>query len=156
MPTTAFAAEARRAKADHAASLGIDEALISDLVETFYARVREDSLLGPIFAKHIADWPSHLAKMKNFWASIAIESGRFHGNPMLKHIAIGSLESRHFDHWLALFFATLEDVVSQERARAFFRQRAERIADSLLTGIELDRDGLKSPRTRTRKKHASC
>lgn len=156
MATTAFTAEARRAKAEHAASLGIDEPLISDLVETFYARVRKDSLLGPIFARHIGDWPSHLTKMKDFWASIAIESGRFHGNPMVKHIAIGSLESRHFDHWLTLFFETLEEVVPQEPARAYFRQRAGRIADSLLTGIELDRDGLKSPPTQSPKERASC
>ena len=154
--TTAFATQARRAKANHAAALGIDETLIAEIVETFYARVRADSLLGPIFETHISDWPAHLAKMKDFWASIAIESGRFHGNPMRKHIAMGSLEGHHFDHWLALFFQTLEDTIPRESARAFFRERAERIADSLLTGIEIDRDGLEPSQRPAKGENASC
>lgn len=156
MPTTAFAAQARRAKSEHAAALGIDEAVISDLVETFYARVRDDSLLGPIFAARIGDWPVHLEKMKNFWASIAIESGRFHGNPMQKHIAIGSLERRHFDRWLALFDGAVEDAVPRGEARAFFRERAARIAKSLLMGIELERDGLAAAPRPAARKRASC
>lgn len=142
MTTTAYALQARQQKAEYAESIGIDGPLISDLVETFYARIREHELLGPIFEDHVTDWTAHLARMRDFWASIAIESGRFHGNPMIKHIAIGNLERHHFDAWLALFFATLEDVVPGELARGLFRERAARIADSLHMGIEVDRSGL--------------
>ena len=156
MPATDFAIQARRAKAAHAAAIGIDETLVSELVERFYSRVRADSLLGPIFAAHVADWPAHLAKMKDFWSSIAIESGRFRGDPMRKHIAIGSLEGRHFDHWLALFYQTLEDVTPSEEVRAFFRERAERIASSLLTGIEIDRNGLQPRSGPAERESASC
>ncbi|HPZ88847.1 MAG TPA: group III truncated hemoglobin [Flavihumibacter sp.] len=38
------------------------------LVDRFYQRVRENKLLGPIFAGVIGDqWPKHLEKMYRFW-----------------------------------------------------------------------------------------
>ena len=38
----------------------IDEAGLRRLVHAFYARVREDAELGPIFNRAIADCPEHL------------------------------------------------------------------------------------------------
>ena len=35
---------------------GIDEAMIERLVRGFYRRVREDALIGPVFAARIGDW----------------------------------------------------------------------------------------------------
>lgn len=135
------AEQARAQKAVEAAALGIDDALISTLVETFYARIRKDSVLAPVFAAKVRDWPYHLARMKDFWASIALESGRYSGNPMLKHIAVPNLGPAHFARWLRLWEATLDDV-AQPRAAALFRGRAARIADSLQTGIALHKGGL--------------
>ena len=122
-------------------AVGIDDALISRLVETFYVRVRDDDLLGPIFAANVAVWTPHLARMKDFWASVVMESGRFRGNPMLKHIAIGGLKPSHFDRWLGLWNETVGEVVPVEAA-ALFRSAAQRIASSLLTGIQIHQGGL--------------
>ena len=133
---------AREEKAAQAAALGITEDRISELVETFYNRVRNDELLGPLFNDRIADWPPHLARMKDFWTSIAIEAGRFHGNPMVKHLAIPDIERSHFTRWLLLFDETLPEVMPHAAACRFFSERAARIADSLLTGIAIHRDGL--------------
>ena len=133
---------AREEKAAHAEALGITEERISDLVEGFYEKIRRDALLGPIFNEKITNWPPHLARMKDFWTSIAIESGRFHGNPMIKHLAIPDIERSHFDHWLALFDQTLPEVMPNAAACQFLSERAARIADSLMTGISIHRDGL--------------
>lgn len=63
-----------------AGRLGIDETYISLLVESFYDRVRKDPELGPIFARAIpGDWGPHLAKMKDFWASVALGDTRYDG-----------------------------------------------------------------------------
>ncbi len=136
-----YAAEARARKAATAEALAIDEALISELVETFYARIREHDLLGPIFDRHIKDWPPHLARMKDFWSSIALESGRFQGNPMLKHIAIPGIGHEHFSAWLQLWDEVLSDVCARSDGAAFFSDRAGRIAESLQLGIAHHRDG---------------
>ena len=128
--------EARKDKAEFAESIGITDAFISRLVDEFYQRVRADALLGPIFEKHISNWEPHLARMKDFWGSIAIESGRFKGNPMLKHVAIHGLGEAHFRHWLSLFNDTLADIAPNTKAAAFFAQKAEMVGQSLLAGIE--------------------
>lgn len=144
MTDVSYAERARAKKTAQAHALGINDAVISNLVESFYGAVRSDPLLGPIFESHVADWTPHLARMKDFWASITLESGRFRGNPMLKHMAIGSLDGVHFDRWLVLWNRTLDEVIADEAAAQVFREAAERIAGSLLTGIQIQRDGLEA------------
>lgn len=142
MTATSYAEQARFQKAADAQTLGIDDALISALVEAFYTRVRSHVVLGPIFASKVLNWAPHLGRMKDFWASIAIESGRFRGNPMLKHIAIPGLSPAHFQMWLGLWENALADVVTNPDAASLFRDRAQRIATSLQTGVVLHNGGL--------------
>src|SRR5690242_15870935 len=132
--TQDFAAERRAAVAEAVqAETGIDEAMIEKLVRGFYERVRQDELLGPVFAAKIQDWEPHLQKMFAFWSSVVLMSGRFHGNPMLKH-AVLLIDARHFDRWLALFERTATDLCPP-KAAALFVDRAHRIAESLELGI---------------------
>jgi len=144
MTEPSYAERARAKKTAQAHARGIDDALISNLVETFYGAIRSDAMLGPIFESHVADWTPHLARMKDFWASVTLESGRFRGNPMLKHIAVGGLDTQHFDRWLVLWNQVLDDVAPNEAAAQVFRDAAERIASSLLTGIKVQRGGLEA------------
>ena len=138
--------QAREAKRAQAEALGVDERYVSELVERFYASIQKDDLLGPIFAERIVSWPEHLARMKTFWRSILFNSGEFSGNPMLKHMAIPGLEARHFAHWLTLFYATLRELEDDPGATSLVGARARAIADSLLTGITIRRDGLAGSR----------
>jgi hemoglobin len=129
MTEPSYAERARAKKMAQAHALGIDDALISNLVETFYGAIR-------------SDWTPHLARMKDFWASVTLESGRFRGNPMAKHIAVGGLDNLHFDRWLVLWNQTLDDIAPNDAAAQVFREAADRIASSLLTGIKVQRGGL--------------
>lgn len=128
---------------------GIDDLFISNLVDRFYEAIRTDERLGPIFAAHVHDWPTHLARMKNFWSSIMIESGRFSGSPMQKHIAIGGLDAGHFVHWQALWNQTVAQLTPDSIVRDRFCKAAQRIGTSLLTAIELDRGGLEAVSARS-------
>ncbi len=142
MSSVSYVEQARAKKAADALAIGIDDALISDLVERFYAAIRGDTLLGPIFTHHVTNWPVHLARMKDFWASVTLESGRFRGSPMAKHIAVGGLGQSHFERWLKLWEKTVDVVVADDRAAEVFRTAAKRIASSLLTGIQVHEGGL--------------
>lgn len=122
------------------AETGIDEAMIARLVDHFYARVRADALLGPIFASRIADWTPHLAKMRAFWASVALMAGSYHGQPMRLHAPL-PIDAEHFDRWLALFAATAAEVCPPTAA-AHFIERAGRIAESLEMGIAVGHGAL--------------
>ena len=143
---SAHAEQARRRKRAEAEALGITEAYVARLVEQFYTRIRSDALLGPIFAERITDWPWHLDRMKRFWRSILHNSGEFSGNPMAKHLALPGLTEAHFAHWLTLFYATLGELEADPQASKLVGQRARMIADSLLTGIAMQRDGIAGAR----------
>jgi hemoglobin len=142
MTTPSYTEQARQKKTAEAREAGIDDALISELVEAFYYQVRGHSVLGPVFETKVKDWSIHLQRMKDFWASIALESGRYHGNPMLKHLAIPGISAAHFQAWLALWDATVADMVPNPSAASLFRDRAKRIATSLQTAIALHSGGL--------------
>lgn len=115
-----------------AAGIGIDEAYISRLVDSFYARVRADAMLGPIFEQAIGDrWEPHLARMKAFWASVALNAGVYSGRPVPIHQRLEGVSARHFGHWLALFRETLTETAPSVEAVDYFMLRAERIAASL-------------------------
>jgi len=49
---------------------------IRHLVDAFYAKVRVDPELAPIFERAIlGNWDSHLATMYDFWSSVMLISG---------------------------------------------------------------------------------
>lgn len=119
--------------ADIAARTGIDDAMINRLVRTFYERVRADDLIGPIFAARITDWEPHLQRMCAFWSSVALLTGRYHGQPMPLHMPL-PIDARHFDRWLALFADTARELCPPAAADHFI-ERAYRIAESLEMGV---------------------
>jgi hemoglobin len=115
------------------ARTGIDEPMIERLVRRFYARIRADALLGPIFETRVADWEMHLQRMCAFWSSVALMSGLYHGSPMAKHLPL-PVDAVHFDRWLALFEKTAREVCPAA-AETHFIERAHRIAESLELGV---------------------
>jgi hemoglobin len=110
----------------------ITENNIGQLVDTFYARIRTDPVLGPVFENKIAPdaWPKHLATMKRFWSSVMLTSGAYSGNPVGVHRGVPGLERPMFAHWLTLFGQTADDLFGPEPA-AEFAAKAKRIAFSL-------------------------
>lgn len=131
---------------DIVARTGIDEAMIEHLVRTFYGRARLDPLLGPIFESHVEDWERHIARICDFWSSVALLSGRYHGQPMAAHLPL-PIDTPHFDRWLELFAETAQEVCPPAAA-AHFIDRAHRIADSLELGIAARRGEIRPRRTR--------
>jgi hemoglobin len=109
----------------------VDEANIRELVDTFYAKVRADPVLAPIFLRAIpGDWQPHLEKMYAFWSSVMLTSGRYKGNPVIKHMALPGMSPELFTHWLALFDASCRELFD-DATSAVFRVKADRIAESL-------------------------
>lgn len=106
------------------------ETQIEDLVADFYARIRQDTELGPIFARTIGDdWTEHLKTMRKFWSSVMLTSGQYKGRPIPPHINITEIEPRHITLWLELFSKTAHGLFEEPLAEAFI-DRANRIASS--------------------------
>jgi hemoglobin len=112
---------------------GLNEMMLSRLVGTFYERIRSDPALGPIFEARIGNWPDHLDRMVDFWSSVALMTGRYHGTPMQAHAGLPVNES-HFERWLILFREAARQVCSPAGAN-YLIVRAERIARSIHLGI---------------------
>jgi len=111
----------------------ISEQEISELVDRFYAKVRQDEEIGPIFNAVVDDWPYHLALLKNFWSTVLNTTGRYKGDPMMKHLQL-SLDPPHFRRWLELFEETARETMQPDHAEIVVA-KAERIAQNFLAGI---------------------
>ncbi len=123
---------------------GVSEALIRQLVETFYGRVIRDPDLGPIFRRALSGrWSAHLALMVDFWSSVALRTGRYGGKPHAAHAGL-ALTPELFARWLALFEATAAEICEPPVA-AFFTDRARRIAESLQIGLGIGPKALRLP-----------
>ena len=109
---------------------------IERLVDRFYDRVQRDPVLGPIFNPAVLDWAEHKRTLVSFWSSVALRSGTYRGNPMAAHRP-HPIQAGHFDHWLALWRETADEVLSPTHA-ALFADYARRIARSLRYGLGLE------------------
>jgi hemoglobin len=108
----------------------VTESELGRLVNRFYARVRQDEILGPVFNPAVSDWPEHLEKLTYFWSSIMLTSGKYHGNPMAAHYKhLAKITPAMFDRWLKLWGETAAEVVPQ--AAPALQAKAARIAESL-------------------------
>ncbi len=119
---------------------GVTPAMIRQLVNGFYAQVRLDEKLGPVFAAHVKDWGEHLDKMCSFWSSVTLMTGAYKGRPMEVHARLPEISDALFLRWLQLFRRAAKEFCPPEAASLFI-DRAERIADSLKLGIAIHRPG---------------
>ncbi len=110
---------------------------ITTLVHAFYARVRTDDLIGPVFDARISDWDKHLAIMVRFWSSVLLGTGTYNGTPMPKHVALPNLQPQMFTRWLDLFHQTTETLPNREFA-ARAENAAQRIARSLWFSYQIN------------------
>lgn len=119
--------------------LRLDEAALAALVESFYRRVRADDVLGPVFARAIADeeWPAHLERMTAFWSSVTLTSGRYHGDPMRAHLKHrDAIAPDMFLRWLAFWEEAARERLAPEDAESIIA-KARRIAESLKLALSL-------------------
>lgn len=89
---------------------------LEKMLDLFYARVRQDELIGPIFndvAK--VDWDEHMAHIYNFWDTLLFGAESYNRRPFPKHIPLG-LKPEHFKRWLELFFQTVDELHEGQKA----------------------------------------
>lgn len=127
----------RKARQQHLRNLGIDEAFIGQLVESFYLKVRSDAELGPIFGAEISDWGPHLDKMKLFWQSVVLKENVYSGKPVPAHMKLKGVRSSHFEKWLSLFSETLTELTDSKEIHREFIEPASRIAQRLSSMMNL-------------------
>ncbi|MDQ0420192.1 hemoglobin [Peteryoungia aggregata LMG 23059] len=132
----AHRAEITQRAAAEMASIGVDDAFIDRLVDTFYGNIRQHADLGPVFEGRLAGrWPEHMVKMKAFWGSVAFKTGAYGGKPVQAHQGVDGMAEHLFLQWLQLFSDTLTAIGASEEAHRWFMASAERIAKSLVLSL---------------------
>jgi hemoglobin len=113
----------------------LTEGTLSAFLDAFYAKVRRDRELAPVFSAAIRDeeWPAHLRAIEDFWSTVLFKTGRYKGNPFGAHVDKG-IRQDHFARWLALFEETAGERFAAADAAALV-ERAQRIARSLEAGL---------------------
>ncbi|HET9819000.1 MAG TPA: group III truncated hemoglobin [Rhodanobacteraceae bacterium] len=113
----------------------LDESQLAALVDRFYDKVRIDLLLGPVFDAVVDDWDAHKVLMTSFWATVALRSGHYRGNPLAKHQPL-PIGTEHFRRWLALWRETARELLDEPSA-ALMIGYAERIGYGMRVGMGL-------------------
>lgn len=104
---------------------------IAAVVNHFYDKVKTDDLISFFFTDVVpVSWEKHLPVMYDFWEHVVFGTGPYHGNPMKTHLEINkksSINQLHFNRWIELFVATVDDLFKGENAERM-KQRAISIA----------------------------
>ncbi len=105
------------------------------LVNTFYDKVRADTLLGPVFNEKIGNrWPEHLERMYRFWQTILLEEHTYFGSPFPPHAQL-PVALEHFETWLSIFTNTVDSLFVGEKAERAIWQ-GQRMAEVFHSKIE--------------------
>jgi len=105
------------------------------MVDSFYRKIREDELLKDIFNNKIGDrWPEHLEKMFRFWQTVLLDEHTYYGSPFLPHAKL-PISKEHFEEWLKLFYETVDELFSGEKAQRA-KWQGERMAVMFHSKIE--------------------
>ena len=117
---------------------------VSNLVNTFYDKIRRDEVLGSIFEMHLAGrWAPHLEKLTDFWETNLFGVPKFRGNPQRAHAVVDKnldygVTQDHFSHWVDMWYETIDEMFEGRLAdRA--KMAAERMAQGLFLGVLTNR-----------------
>jgi len=102
---------------------------IKHLLDTFYAKVLKDDVIGYIFTDVAQiSLEIHMPVLYAFWETILFGVANYRGNPILKHIELNKKEpltDLHFERWISLFFETIDELfegktadLAKEKAKA--------------------------------------
>lgn len=92
------------ADATHGLIATPDAESITRLVHGFYAEVRRDPLLGPVFEAALhGRWEPHLQRMVDFWSTVALGARSYRGNVLASHRPLQGVTPAHFAAWVRLW-----------------------------------------------------
>jgi hemoglobin len=109
------------------------EAAITTCVRQFYAKARQDEMLGPIFNDRIEDFDEHIGIVANFWSSVLLKTERYTGHPYPVHVPL-PIELEHIGRWLELFTEAAQATLPPPYAEIALA-RARLMGDSFRVGL---------------------
>lgn len=115
-----------------AAETGVTEADIRGLISEFYARVRSDPTLKPVFEDIIGrNWEAHIETVRSFWLYVTGLDRRYNARNFVRaHEKWPAIRAELLPRWLALFRETADELCTPSQA-AVLIDIAQRMAETL-------------------------
>ncbi|MDC6355342.1 MULTISPECIES: group III truncated hemoglobin [unclassified Robiginitalea] len=112
---------------------------VARLVRTFYGKIRQHPVLGPIFEQNITDWEAHFEVLTDFWESQLFPVKKYWGNPVTAHQQVdvqsgGTITMDHFGQWINLWTETLDELFEGDNAW-IAKNRARKMSTMLFLKI---------------------
>ena len=112
---------------------------VERLVRAFYGRALTDPIIGFIFTDvaHL-DLDAHVPHITAFWETILLGAQTYSGGAFRPHAELNAkveLRRGHFDRWLALWRATVDELFAGPRAE-LAKAHAVRVADAFHRRLE--------------------
>jgi hemoglobin len=111
------------------------------LVRQFYKKAMSDPGIGFFFTEIARiDLESHIPKIASFWEMQLFRTRSYKGNPYRAHKLLDMqvpMEPRHFQQWLQLFVATVDEHFHGERADTV-KRNARAIASRMSHALSID------------------
>ena len=108
---------------------------VEQFVDSFYAILLEDDILGPIFIDVAAiDLAVHLPHIKSYWAKLLLGDSRYRRHTMNIHRRLHgrrALQASDFQRWLDTFTGAVDAGWAGPRA-----DRAKRIAATIAENMQ--------------------
>lgn len=109
----------------------LNAAVIRRVVEAFYAKARQDALLGPVFNGIVEDWDAHIEKVSAFWRYATRLDRTYNSRGFMPaHVGHGQIQASLLPRWLFLFRQTATEICTEQVARVLI-DIAERMAESI-------------------------
>lgn len=121
----------------HALESGVTKQLVRDVIRTFYGKIRNDVVLGPLFVSAIGtEWDTHIERIVRFWLTATRLERSYNGREFMRaHLKHQSIRLEHISRWLSIFQNTLAEHCSAAQLEALL-DIALRMADNIALGIE--------------------
>jgi len=120
------------AEYQHRSLPGLSSAALHGVVVAFYAKVRRDPLLGPVFDQIIGDeWDAHLEKVCAFWRYATRIDRSYNSRDFIPaHLKHPQIRASLLPRWIVLFRQTARELCPDEVAEHLI-DIAERMAASI-------------------------
>jgi hemoglobin len=117
---------------EHYDDVGMSMPVVRSVIVAFYAKVRRDPVLGPVFENIVGDhWDTHIEKVCSFWFYVTRLDRSYNARDFMPaHIKHPTIQAELLPIWLRLFRQTAKELCTTEIADALI-DIAERMAVSI-------------------------
>jgi hemoglobin len=109
------------------------------LVRTFYGRALTDPIIGWLFTDIARlDLEAHVPKIASFWETVPLGAHSYRGGAFAPHAMLhmkARLRRGHFERWLSLWHATVDELFAGDRAD-LAKSHANRVATAFHGRLE--------------------